>query len=84
MGLLLKLFTSPVHGLVWLAEQLHEEARSQMWTEERILKELAQLNARYEAREIDQREFEDAEETLLDMLGEAKEPQQGASSEDSP
>jgi Gas vesicle protein G len=73
MGLLKSLALlplAPVGGVVWVARQLQQEAYRQLSDPDLILEQLAILERELEAGEIDEQEFVDAEEILLDRLDE--------------
>jgi Gas vesicle protein G len=76
MGLISGLLTlplAPVRGTVWLAEQLTEEAERQLYDEDRIMRELFELELREEAGDIDARTREELEDELLERLTVARE-----------
>jgi Gas vesicle protein G len=64
---------APVRGTVWLAEQLTEEAERQLYDEDRILRELLELELQEEAGEIDAEQREAREDELLERLTIARE-----------
>jgi hypothetical protein len=76
MGLISGLLTlplAPVRGTVWLAEQLTDEAERQLYDEDRIMRELLELELREEAGDIDARTREEREDELLERLMVARE-----------
>jgi len=76
MGLITGLLTlplAPVRGTVWLAEQLAEEAERELYDEDRIMRELLELELREEAGDIDAIERELREDELLERLTVARE-----------
>lgn len=74
MGLLTGLLTlplAPVRGVVWVAEQVDAAARQEYYDPAAIRAELARLAEALDAGEIDEAEFDRAEDELLDRLDEA-------------
>ena len=75
MGLITGVLTlplAPVRGLVWVAEQLRDEAESQLYDEERIHAELMQLEMDSDDGLIDDTEREEREDELLERLAVAE------------
>lgn len=73
MGLFTGLLTlplAPARGVAWIAQQLDEQAREQMYGPDSIRRQLAELEAELDAGTISEAEFEEAEELLLDRLDE--------------
>jgi gas vesicle protein GvpG len=71
MGLFMGLLTlplAPVRGVVWVAEQLVEEADRQLYDEDRIRAELLQLELAYDDGTIDDEERLLREEELMERL----------------
>lgn len=71
MGLITGVLTlplAPVRGLVWVAEQLRDEAESQLYDEGRIHAELMQLEMDSDDGLIDDAEREQREDKLLERL----------------
>ncbi|MFK0157212.1 gas vesicle protein GvpG [Streptomyces sp. NPDC090499] len=71
MGLvkeLLLLPFAPVRGSAWVIEQVVQEAERIYYDPAAIRAELARLEERLEAGEIDEEEFDQAEDELLDRL----------------
>ena len=76
MGLITGILTlplAPVHGVTWLAEQIAEEADRELYDENRILRELYDLELREQAGELMPQERADREEDLLERLSIARE-----------
>mgnify|MGYP006274253357 CR=1 FL=1 len=75
MGLLTTLLTLPVSGPLkgawWAVETVREAAEAEFYDPGAIRAELAALEARLLAGEIDEDAYEAAEEPLLDRLEEA-------------
>ncbi|HET8976863.1 MAG TPA: gas vesicle protein GvpG [Solirubrobacteraceae bacterium] len=75
MGLFTGLLTlplAPVRGVVWIAEQVADEAERQMYDEDRIRSELLQLELEYDDGLIDEEERTMRENELLDRLAQAQ------------
>jgi hypothetical protein len=74
--MLLELLTLPVTGpmrlATWIVRTLAEQAEAELYDETRIRKELTQLEMRFEAGEIDETEFEQLEEELMERLRESR------------
>ena len=71
MGLFTGLLTlplAPVRGVVWVAEQLVEEAERELYDERHIRREMLALELAFEDGEIDELERRDREEELLQRL----------------
>lgn len=71
MGLLTGLLTlplAPVRGVVWVAEQLQEEAERQLDPGERLRVRLESLRISYELGELTEAEYEQAEDEALAEL----------------
>ena len=72
MGLLLKLLALPVTGpanaLVWVAEKLSEQADKELYDEDKVRSQLMELEFRNDLGEINEEEYAQAEQELLDRL----------------
>jgi len=71
MGLfsgLLTLPLAPVRGVVWLGEQLESEARRQWSDPAAVRRELAAVEAAYEAGELTEAERDEREDALVARL----------------
>ncbi len=71
MGLLSGLLTlplAPVRGTVWIAERIAEQAERELDDEAVLRRRLAELQTRYELGEIDDAEYDAAEEALFTRL----------------
>ena len=72
MGFLLKLLalpvTGPVNGLVWVAEKLSEQAEKELYDEDKVRSQLMELEFRNDLGEINEEEYAQAEQELLDRL----------------
>jgi hypothetical protein len=64
---------APVRGTAWIAEQLAEEAERELYDENRIKRELLQLELDEEEGRISPRERENREAELLERLQIARE-----------
>lgn len=71
MGLISGLLTlplAPARGLVWVLDQVAEEADAQLHDPRRIRAELADAAAALERGEIDEQTYEELERELLERL----------------
>lgn len=71
MGLITGLLTlplAPVRGVAWVAEKVAEEAELELYDENRIMRELAELEAAHDRGEIDDEHFEAGVDQLLERL----------------
>jgi hypothetical protein len=72
MGLLLKLLALPVTGpaeaLVWVAEKLSEQADKELYDEDKVRSQLMELEFRYDLGEVNEEEYMQSEQELLDRL----------------
>ncbi|MDQ4111318.1 MAG: gas vesicle protein GvpG [Actinomycetota bacterium] len=71
MGLITQLLTlpiAPVRGVVWVAEQIREEAESQYFDPDTIQAALEDVDARREAGLLSEEEAADLEEVLVQRL----------------
>ena len=76
MGLLTGLLTlplAPVRGTIWIAERIAEQAERELDEEASLRRRLAELQTRYELGEIDEAEYDEAEEILFTRLEQARE-----------
>ena len=64
---------APVRGTAWIAEQLAEEAERELYDENRIKRELVQLELDVEEDRISEEERMDKERELLERLRTARE-----------
>src|SRR3954447_1234513 len=74
MGLISGLLTlplAPVRGVVWLGEQLESEARKQWSDPAAVRRELAAVEAAFEAGELTEAERDEREDALVARLMEA-------------
>ena len=78
MGLFTGLLTlplAPVRGVVWVAEQVLEEAERQYYDQGNIRRELAELELDFEDGRIDDRQRAERERELLARLAIGQEEQ---------
>ena len=68
IGGLLTLPLAPARGLVWVIEQVVEEAEAQYYDPARIRAELADAEAALERGEMDEQSYDELERELLDRL----------------
>ncbi|MER6538521.1 gas vesicle protein GvpG [Streptomyces sp900105755] len=71
MGLIKELLLlpfAPVRGSAWVVEQVVQEAERIYYDPATVRADLARLEERLEAGEIDEEEFDRAEDELLDRL----------------
>jgi Gas vesicle protein G len=71
MGLFTGLVTlplAPVRGVVWVAEQVMDEADRQLYDEANIRRELLQLELEYEEGKVSEEERTEREEALFERL----------------
>jgi hypothetical protein len=68
IGGLLTLPLAPARGLVWVLDQVAEEAEAQLHDPKRIRAELADAEAALERGEIDEDTYEQVERELLGRL----------------
>jgi hypothetical protein len=75
MGLITGLLTlplAPVRGVAWISEQVALEAERELNDETRVRRELAQLGMQLDLGQIDEQEFEEREDALLERLAQAR------------
>lgn len=68
MGLLTKLLTFPVSGPWWVLERVVEEADRQLYDEDEIRRQLAELEILHERGELSDEDLEETEDELLERL----------------
>lgn len=71
MGLITGLLTlplAPVRGVAWVAEKVAEQAELELYDENRIMRELAELEAAHDRQEISDEHFEAGVDQLLERL----------------
>lgn len=75
MGLISAIFTAPlapIKGVVWVAEQVHDQAMRELYDPESIQRALDQVQLDREMGVIDDDEADRREDELLERLIEAK------------
>jgi hypothetical protein len=65
---LLTLPLAPVRGVMWVAEQLIDEAERELYDEGNVRRELLQLELDFEDGKIDEQERAEREEELMERL----------------
>lgn len=71
MGLITGILTlplAPVRGVAWVTEKIAEQAELELYDENRILRELSELEAAHDHGEIPDETFEAAVDQLLERL----------------
>jgi hypothetical protein len=71
MGLITGLLTlplAPVRGVTWVAEKVAEQAELELYDENRIMRELAELESAHERGEISEERFNAGVDELLERL----------------
>jgi ribosome assembly protein YihI (activator of Der GTPase) len=71
MGLITGLLTlplAPVRGVAWVAEKVAEQAELELYDENRIMGELAELERAKDAGELDEEQFNRYVDELLERL----------------
>jgi hypothetical protein len=64
---------APVRGTLWVTEQIAEEAEAQLYDEDRIKRELIELEFEHSADRVSDEEREEREHDLLERLAIARE-----------
>lgn len=80
MGLITGLLTlplAPVRGVTWVAEKVAEQAELELYDEDRILRELIELEAARDRREIGEEQFDHYADQLLERLQVGRELREG-------
>lgn len=75
MGLFTGLLTlplAPARGVMWVLEQVVEEAERQMYDEQSIRRELLELELEFDEGKLDADERERREQELLDRLADSR------------
>ena len=71
MGLLTRILTlplAPVRGVAWIGERVLEQAEAELYDENRIMRDLIELEAAKDAGEVDEEEFGRRVDELLERL----------------
>jgi hypothetical protein len=80
MGLITGILTlplAPVRGVAWVAEKVAEQAELELYDENRILRELIELEAARDRGELSEQRFETAVDELLERLQIGRELREG-------
>ena len=75
MGLFTSLITlplAPVRGTAWVAQQIAEEAERQLYDESNIRRELLQLELDHEAGVIEDEDYVQRSDELLERLAQSR------------
>ena len=71
MGLITGLLTlplAPVRGVAWVAEKVAEQAETELYDENRIMRELAELEAAHDQGQLSDEQFDAGVDLLLERL----------------
>ncbi len=60
--------TGPLRGLLWLAEQLRDQAERELFDPDRIRQQLTELELQLDLGQISEEEYDAAETALLEQL----------------
>lgn len=63
----------PLRGVLWLARMIDDQARAELYDEDKIRGDLAELELQLDLGEIELADFEAQEEVLLQRLKAARE-----------
>jgi hypothetical protein len=63
----------PIKGITWIAEKIVEQADNELYSEDAIRGKLLELELRFDMGEIAEKDYNEAEETLLNLLRIARE-----------
>ena len=80
MGLITGILTlplAPVRGVAWVAEKVAEQAELELYDEDRILRELIELEAAHDRGELSQERFDAGVDELLERLQVGRELREG-------
>jgi hypothetical protein len=80
MGLITGILTlplAPVRGVAWVAEKVAEQAELELYDEDRILRELIELEAAHDRGELSQERFDAGVDELLERLQIGRELREG-------
>ena len=76
MGILLNTLASPLigpmEGLLWVAEQIKDQADAEIYDDSKILVELSELELSLDLEQIELKDFEAQEDVLLQRLQEIR------------
>ena len=71
----------PIRGVMWIAEKVAEQADRELYDEDAVRGQLMELELHYDLGEITEKEYQAAEETLLERLRVIRERQAAESEE---
>ena len=80
MGLITGILTlplAPVRGVAWVAEKVAEQAELELYDENRILRELIEVEAARDRGELSEERFDLAVDQLLERLQVGRELREG-------
>jgi hypothetical protein len=80
MGLITGILTlplAPVRGVAWVAEKVAEQAELELYDENRILRELIELEGARDRDELTEERFNEAVDQLLERLQIGRELREG-------
>ena len=63
----------PIKGISWIAEKIFEQADKELYSEDAIQGKLLELELRFDMGEIDEKDYNELEEKLLNRLRIARE-----------
>lgn len=63
---------APVHGVVWIAKKIKEQAEDRLYNVTALKEALQELQSRFDAGEISQQEYDANEARFLKAIEEAK------------
>lgn len=66
--MLWQLLTSPLDGLLWIAEQIEERATTELEQQENLQKRLTSLQLRFDLGEISEADFVLQEQEILEAM----------------
>jgi hypothetical protein len=79
MGILSSILTfplmGPINGVLWIAEQITDQAENELYSPTRVRQQLAELEMRLDLGEISEEEYMAAEDALLARLREIRDRQ---------
>jgi hypothetical protein len=72
MGFLTNLLTfpvlGPIKGVIWIAEKVDEQVEKELYDEDKVRGQLMEMELRLDLGEINEEEYLEAEEVLLERL----------------
>lgn len=72
LNTLMSPLTGPMKGLLWVAEQIKDQADAEIYDDSKILVELSELELRLDLEQIELKDFEAQEDVLLQRLQEIR------------